>query len=174
MSSKHKESTNPCPRFVWEFSAALCIFSLLLDKAYPNQLCRKPVLPTERVREWDMAEKCSHFSHTVPITRSSWSSKRSKNAHPWVCSVPLGAWLGKLRLLEQTPWRYLACSGSLLDQQTGSQPPTYCKTNIHKTLHHKLLLLVFDQWHVMFKRELRSYNCKILLGSSKSINQKVD
>jgi len=109
----------------------------------------------------------------MPVTHSSCSSECSKSAHPLVYSVLLGAWLGKLRSSEQTLWRYLACSGSLLDLQTGLQPPRYCKTNRHKMLHYKLCLLVLEQLHVVFKRELRSYNCKILLGPANQLTKKL-
>lgn len=43
--------------------------------------------------------------------------------------------------------------------------------NKEKMLHYKLLLLVFEQLHVVFKRVTIT---KRLLGSCKSINQKVN
>lgn len=131
---KYKGSINPCPKFLQEFSAtAFCASSVFCWLGLILMSCVGCPCSQETDSKY-MADKLSHCSSITQITHSSCSPECSKNAHPLACSIPLVAWLGKLRLLEQTPCRYLACSGSPLGLQTGWQPPRYCKTSKGKTL----------------------------------------
>lgn len=155
-SSKNTSSTNP----LGEFSAILCILSfLLIQILWVGSSCFQQTEPKDEIQQRNSAIPPT----LTAVTHSSSSPQCSGDAHPSVCSVPPGAGLGKLRLLEQTPWRFPACWGSLSDLQTGLQPPTYCKK--------QTCIKCFTG---QLQRGLGSYSCEILLGSSKSNNQNGD